>query len=228
MSEQFEEGGRRFSRVPASPGGVVVVRAMEPVRMPNSTPRPGATSATKPRPAPGRRARLRYDLQSRDPRTRCPPGRRPPAGRGAWCQVEFAGSSPDDVDVELRPRGRSRRRTDCITSPRWAGVVVEASNGDGPLERKARVGPPQPCEIAGVPGLAEQWVKRRLRARPRSASWSGTGSTSTSDSGGWPASRSAGSKSRLLSGGRSPSRPSPRTGRCAKYSHVGADALRQR
>ena len=42
---------------------------------------------------------------------------------------------------------------------------MKRRNGDGPLELKARVGRSQPCEIAGVPGIAEHWVKRRLRER---------------------------------------------------------------
>jgi hypothetical protein len=95
-----------------------------------------------------------------------PPAGHPQPAGGHRRTAEVRWFVPDHVDVELRPRGDSRRRTDLY---HLASLGPESSlkrrNGDGPLERKARVGSPQPCEIAGVPGIAEHWVKRRLRER---------------------------------------------------------------
>jgi hypothetical protein len=42
---------------------------------------------------------------------------------------------------------------------------LKRRDGGGSLEWKIRIGPREPREIAGVPGFAEIWTERRLRAR---------------------------------------------------------------
>jgi hypothetical protein len=88
------------------------------------------------------------------------PGR---VGRG---RAEVRWFIPGEIDVEVRPRGRSQRRTDLYhLASLGPASSLKRRGDDGPLEWKARVGGAQPCEIAGVPGIAEHWVKRRLRPR---------------------------------------------------------------
>jgi hypothetical protein len=90
----------------------------------------------------------------------------PRPGRAPRAAAEVRWFVPGDIDDELRPRGPSRRRTDAY---HLASLGLPSSlkrrDGTGPLEWKERVGRPEGCEIAGVPGVTERWVKRRVRER---------------------------------------------------------------
>jgi hypothetical protein len=69
-----------------------------------------------------------------------------------------------DIDNALRPPGPSRHRTDVYhLASLGPASSLKRRNTSGPLEWKARVGRRKPCEISGVPGVAERWVKRQLR-----------------------------------------------------------------
>jgi hypothetical protein len=71
-----------------------------------------------------------------------------------------------DIDDELRPRGPSRHRTDVYHLASLSPASsLKRRNTSGPLEWKARVGRRKPCEISGVPGGVERWVKQQLRER---------------------------------------------------------------
>ncbi len=73
---------------------------------------------------------------------------------------------PGDVDDELPPRGPSRRRTDVYHLASLAPTSsLKRRDATGPLEWKTRIGRREACEIAGVAGCAESWIKRRLRSR---------------------------------------------------------------
>ncbi len=58
----------------------------------------------------------------------------------------------------------SRRRTDVYhLASLGPESALERREGSGPLEWKVRIGPREACEIAGVPAVAERWIKHRLR-----------------------------------------------------------------
>jgi hypothetical protein len=73
---------------------------------------------------------------------------------------------PGDLGAELPLQGRHVARTDVYHLESLGPTSsLKRRNGDGPLERKTRVGPAEQCEVGGVPGLAERWRKQRLRKR---------------------------------------------------------------
>jgi hypothetical protein len=73
---------------------------------------------------------------------------------------------PGDLDAELHPKARHVGRTDVYQLESLGpSSSLKLRNGDGPLERKTRVGPAEQCEIGGVPGLAERWRKQRVHKR---------------------------------------------------------------
>jgi hypothetical protein len=91
---------------------------------------------------------------------------RRPKGRDQRSSKELRWFLAGDVEDDLRPAGRAQLRTDVyFVESLGPSSSLKRRNGNGPLEYKARVGPAVPYEIAGVPGLAEHWIKRRVDRR---------------------------------------------------------------
>jgi hypothetical protein len=109
----------------------------------------------------------------------------PVTWRNCCARPDVAECAPTCTNVEsLGPSSSLKRR-----------------NGNGPLEYKARVGPAAPYEIAGVPGLAEHWIKRRVGRRGLDDVLAGPRIESASSCGDDTTSRSVGSASGTSCGG---------------------------